>query len=134
MLMVLYSVGSRKWRWLDLYCVTFVTCGEIVIRHSSDETICDVIEGKVIAPVYGRVTAIGITSFVIFTACDSTSTSRHVPELQEADTCGAMAGICITSAAPCSSHKTQYLGLVSPFRLQKLITGCGQDNGEVSGV
>jgi len=94
------------------------------------KTVCDVIKGKVIPPVYGRVTAIDITTFVLHTACDSPNTGNYVPALQEADTCGAMAKIGVISAAS-STRKTEYLGLVSPFRLQSRVTGCGQDNGEV---
>lgn len=95
------------------------------------KTVCDVIIGKVISPVYGRVTAIDITTSVLYTACDSINTGNYVPELQEADKCGAMARIGVTSAAPSSTRKTEYLGLVSPFRLQSRNTGCGQGNGEV---
>lgn len=80
--------------------------------------------------LYGRVTAVNITTFVLFTAFDSTITGNYVPALQEADTC-AMARIGVTSAAPPSTRKTEYLGLVSPFRLQSHVTGCGQDNGEI---
>jgi len=106
-----------------------VACGAIVIRQSG-EKVCDII-GKVICLVYGRVTTIDITTFVLYTACDSIHTGNYVPALQEADKCGVIPRIDVTSAAPSSTRKTEYLGLVSPFRLQSHITGCGQDNGEV---
>jgi len=104
-----------------------------VVQLSYDnqtKTVCDVIIGKVIFPVYGPVTAIDITTFVLYTACDSINIGNYVPALQEADTC-AMARIGVKSAALSSTRKTEYLGLASPFRLQSRVTGCGQDNGEV---
>jgi len=90
-----------------------------VVQLSYDnqaKTVCDII-GKVIFLVYGRVTAKDITTFVLYTACDSINTGNYVPALQEADTCGAIPTSDVTSAAPSSTRKTEYLGLVSPFRL-----------------
>jgi hypothetical protein len=90
------------------------------------KAVCDVIKGK----VYRRVTAVDITTFALYTACDSTNIGNYVSALQEVDTC-AMARIGVTSSASSSTRKTKYLGLVSPFGLQSRDTGCGQGNGEV---
>jgi hypothetical protein len=110
----------------------YVVCRVVQLSYNNQtKTVCDFKIRKVICTVYGRVTAIDITKFVLYTACDSINTGNYVPALQESETCGAMARIDVTSAAPSSTRKTEYLGLVSPFRLQNHVTGCGQDNGEV---